>query len=210
MAWQPPPSTPCVLGSPIDESQAVPVGIPVVGSAAPTQYPTVAPPQPQYQQPQYQQPPPTQPRSSVPPNGRPIDTTGDGVADSIGYDTTGDGVIDTLRRLQGSGSQGQPSDAALGRGLAASHSRRAGRAYLEAAEAAGRNEYPLASAKRLAHIAVEADEAGCQAEACRIYMSAVEWYMKASTVDPACKERERATMEMLLSRCEQLRGVRPP
>ena len=28
--------------------------------------------------------------------GRPIDTTGDGVADAIGYDTTGDGMIDAL------------------------------------------------------------------------------------------------------------------
>tara|TARA_B110001452_G_scaffold9434_1_gene8094 strand:+ start:218 stop:808 length:591 start_codon:yes stop_codon:yes gene_type:complete len=196
MAWQPPPSTPCVLGTPVGES-AVPMGIPVTSSVAPTQYPTVAPPAQHYQQ-----PPPAQPRSAAPPNGRPIDTTGDGIADSIGYDTTGDGMIDTLRRLQGSDSRGQSSDEA--------QKRRAGRAYLEAAETAGRNEYPLASAKRLAHIAVEADEAGCGAEACRIYMSAVEWYMKASSVDPACKERERATMEMLLSRCEQLRGIQPP
>ena len=44
-------------------------------------------------------------------------------------------------------------------------------------QASERNEFPLATAKRCAACAVEADEYGCTAEAVHLYTLAVEWHM---------------------------------
>jgi hypothetical protein len=44
-------------------------------------------------------------------------------------------------------------------------------------QASERNEFPLATAKRCAACAVEADEYGCTAEAVHLYTLAVEWRM---------------------------------
>ena len=66
---------PCVVGTPVQEPTAVPIGLPC----------------------------PTRATSSVLlARGAQIriDTTGDGLADSLGLDTTGDGWVDTVQRLQ--------------------------------------------------------------------------------------------------------------
>ena len=72
-----------------------------------------------------------------------------------------------------------------------------------------RNEFPLASAKRVAHIAVQADEAGQHDDALRIYTSAIELYMKAMRTEPDPVEAasHRSIVGNLLARAEQLKRI---
>lgn len=86
------------------------------------------------------------------------------------------------------------------------------RSFLNAAHASVRNEFPLASARRVTDFALQADEAAHTSDAIALYALAVELYGQALhrapvPDDPAAVRR---TMGELLSRAEELKGLPPP
>ena len=86
------------------------------------------------------------------------------------------------------------------------------RSFLNAAHASVRNEFPLASARRVADFALQADAAGHASEAIDLYALAVELYSQALARPPAPDDPAavRRTMGELLSRAEKLKGLPPP
>ena len=106
---------PCVVGTPVQEPTAVPIGLPCPNRAT---------------------------SSVLLARGAQIriDTTGDGLADSLGLDTTGDGWVDTVQRLQRVDTR-QTQHSAAPAIADQERKRRAGRQFIEVAQVGPKNRY---------------------------------------------------------------------